>query len=277
MGFSGKPDFTPRVPVRPRIGALTGRRGRQPDGEASRSAHRWPVRRISNGGLPCRRPARRSPPFTRESRHPEGPPRRGRAGTAATRRRVALGYSVDSVWARRNSSTGRPAIVAFLARNRSELDYRLIKELGPLAGTASRCGSPTSGMTTAELVPLLRQRELGIRPRRSDAITASPASTTCRSPRRTGATPGRSARVRPIIPGSPTSGSEPRALRASRLGRRVPAKCDCPGSVGGRCRPGPMSLSRWRADPRAPGRNGVRACRCRRRKPSAAGARARPT
>jgi uncharacterized protein len=45
--------------------------------------------------------------------------------------RVALAYTVDSVWRNRAEFvTGRPAIVAFLSRKwQRELDYRLIKEL----------------------------------------------------------------------------------------------------------------------------------------------------
>ncbi len=50
--------------------------------------------------------------------------------------RVALAYTVDSVWRNRAEFvTGRPAIEEFLARKwRRELDYRLIKELWAFTG-----------------------------------------------------------------------------------------------------------------------------------------------
>src|SRR3954452_10526696 len=50
--------------------------------------------------------------------------------------RVALAYSIDSVWRNRSEFlTGRDAIVQFLTRKWSkELDYRLIKELWTFGG-----------------------------------------------------------------------------------------------------------------------------------------------
>src|SRR4051812_45601253 len=50
--------------------------------------------------------------------------------------KVALAYSVDSRWRNRAEFvTGRPAIVAFLARKWArELDYRLVKELWAFDG-----------------------------------------------------------------------------------------------------------------------------------------------
>jgi len=50
--------------------------------------------------------------------------------------RVALGYTIDSVWRNRSEFlTGREAIVQFLTRKwNKELDYRLIKELWTFGG-----------------------------------------------------------------------------------------------------------------------------------------------
>ncbi len=65
--------------------------------------------------------------------------------------RVALAYTADSRWRNRAEFLrGRDAIVAFLTRKwNRELDYRLIKEVWAFRRTASRCASPTNGMTTS--------------------------------------------------------------------------------------------------------------------------------
>jgi len=75
------------------------------------------------------------PPFTRESAI-----KKVRAAEDAWNGRapekVALAYTVDSVWRNRSEFfAGRPAIIAFLQRKwAKELDYRLIKELWTFEG-----------------------------------------------------------------------------------------------------------------------------------------------
>jgi nuclear transport factor 2 (NTF2) superfamily protein len=92
------------------------------------------------------------PPFTAESAA-----QKARAAEAAwnTRgpARVALAYTIDSVWRNRSEFfQGRAAIEAFLARKwNRELDYRLIKEVWTFARTASQYGSLTNGTTTAAI------------------------------------------------------------------------------------------------------------------------------
>jgi nuclear transport factor 2 (NTF2) superfamily protein len=76
------------------------------------------------------------PPFTRESAI-----KKVRAAEDAwngrTPEKVALAYTVDSVWRNRSEFfAGRPAIIAFLQRKwAKELDYRLIKELWTFDGS----------------------------------------------------------------------------------------------------------------------------------------------
>jgi nuclear transport factor 2 (NTF2) superfamily protein len=75
------------------------------------------------------------PPFTRESAI-----KKVRAAEDAwngrTPEKVALAYTVDSVWRNRSEFFARrPAIIAFLQRKwAKELDYRLIKELWTFEG-----------------------------------------------------------------------------------------------------------------------------------------------
>ena len=89
--------------------------------------------------------------------------------------KVALAYTLDSRWRNRAEFVdGRPQIVAFLARKWTrELDYRLIKELWAFEGNriAVRFAYEWHD-DSGELVPLLRQRELGVRRRRPDAVAA---------------------------------------------------------------------------------------------------------
>ena len=86
--------------------------------------------------------------------------------------RVALAYTTDSRWRNRSEFLqGRAAIEAFLTRKWSrELDYRLIKEVWTLPREPHR---RTLRLRMArrqrQLVPQLRQRELGIRRARPDA------------------------------------------------------------------------------------------------------------
>ena len=86
--------------------------------------------------------------------------------------RVALAYTVDSHWRNRAEFIeGRAAIEAFLRRKWDrELDYRLIKELWSFHDNriAVRFAYEWHD-DSRHLVPLLRQRELGIRRARADA------------------------------------------------------------------------------------------------------------
>ena len=75
------------------------------------------------------------PPFSRESAIKKV--RAAEDGwNGRTPERVALAYTVDSVWRNRAEFfAGRPAIIAFLERKwAKELDYRLIKELWTFEG-----------------------------------------------------------------------------------------------------------------------------------------------
>ena len=66
--------------------------------------------------------------------------------------KVALAYSVDSVWRNRAEFlTGREEIEAFLTRKwATEHEYRLVKELWAMMATASQCASPmNTAMTKA--------------------------------------------------------------------------------------------------------------------------------
>ena len=107
---------------------------------------------------------------------------------------MSLAYTPDSVWRNRAEFlSGREAIVQFLTRKwNKELDYRLIKELWAFHGNriAVRFAYEWHD-DSGQLVPLLRQRELGVRRAGLHAAGASPASTTCRSRKRTASTTGR--------------------------------------------------------------------------------------
>ena len=80
--------------------------------------------------------------------------------------RVSLAYTMDTVWRNRAEFLkGREQVVAFLTRKwAKEQDYRLIKEIWGFRGNriavrfrlrVARCGRT--------VVPLVRQRELGVR------------------------------------------------------------------------------------------------------------------
>ena len=83
--------------------------------------------------------------------------------------RVAQAYTVDSVWRNRAEFPGRAAIVEFLTRKWSkELDYRLIKELWAFPDNRIAVRFAYEWHDDARpVVPLLRQRELGVRRRRA--------------------------------------------------------------------------------------------------------------
>ena len=111
------------------------------------------------------------PPFTRETaiqkvRMAED------AWNTREPERVSRAYSVDSRWRNRAEFfSGRDAIVAFLTRKWArELDYRLIKELWAFTDEPHR-GALRLRMARRlrPLVPLVRQRELGVRRERTDA------------------------------------------------------------------------------------------------------------
>ena len=109
------------------------------------------------------------PPFTRETAIQKV--RQAEDGwNTRDPQRVALAYTPDSAWRNRAEFLqGREEIVAFLTRKwNREQDYRLIKEgvrrephRGALRVRVAR--------RLRQLVPLLRQRELGIQRERSDA------------------------------------------------------------------------------------------------------------
>jgi nuclear transport factor 2 (NTF2) superfamily protein len=86
--------------------------------------------------------------------------------------RVALAYTTDSRWRNRSEFLqGRAAIEAFLTRKWTrELDYRLIKEVWTFRDNriAVRFAYEWHD-DSRQLVPQLRQRELGIRRVRPDA------------------------------------------------------------------------------------------------------------
>ena len=86
-------------------------------------------------------------------------------GTAAIRNVSRSPTPLTAIGEIAPSSSGRAEIVAFLTRKwRRELDYRLIKELWAFAGDriavrfAYECHDDSR-----QLVPRLRQRELGVR------------------------------------------------------------------------------------------------------------------
>ena len=86
--------------------------------------------------------------------------------------RVSLAYTVDSAWRNRSEFlNGHAEIVAFLTRKwNREIDYRLIKELWTFAGEriAVRFAYEYHD-DFRQLVPRLRQRELGVRCAWADA------------------------------------------------------------------------------------------------------------
>jgi nuclear transport factor 2 (NTF2) superfamily protein len=79
--------------------------------------------------------------------------------------KVALAYTIDSRWRNRSEFiSGRTEIIAFLSRKWArELDYRLIKELDVHRQSDRRALRLRMARRVRSLVPLLWQRELGIR------------------------------------------------------------------------------------------------------------------
>src|SRR5438874_10563961 len=111
------------------------------------------------------------PPFTRETaiqkvRLAED------AWNSRDPEKVALAYTVDSRWRNRAEFVnGRPEIVAFLARKwAKELDYRLIKELWAFEGHRIAVRFAYEWHDDSTLVPIVRQRELGVRCGRPHAV-----------------------------------------------------------------------------------------------------------
>jgi nuclear transport factor 2 (NTF2) superfamily protein len=85
--------------------------------------------------------------------------------------RVALAYTPDSLWRNRDTFLqGRPAIVAFLtAKWQREQDYRLIKELWAFRENRIAVRFAYEWRDQAAMVPVLWERELGVRRTWADA------------------------------------------------------------------------------------------------------------
>ena len=147
------------------------------------------------------------PPFTRETaiqkvRMAED------AWNTRDPERVALAYTADTQWRNRaefpqGRDAGRPVPAAEMgARARLPADQGAV---GVHRGPDRRALRLRVARRCRQLVPLLRQRELGVRRRGPDAAALSPASTTCRSARPTASITGRRVRDRPITPDCRTS------------------------------------------------------------------------
>ena len=111
------------------------------------------------------------PPFDRETAGPRSRPPRT-PGTPATRQKVALAYTEDSVWRNRDTFvTGRAAIVEFLtAKWERELDYALRKDLWAFDGNRIAVRFQYEWHDAdGPVVALLRQRAVGVRRARPDA------------------------------------------------------------------------------------------------------------
>ena len=158
------------------------RRGqdRDPSGRAHRRGvqgagqrlHRQAIRvEPAGGGIGARVARPPLPPFTRETAAQKARMAED-AWNSRDPARVALAYSEDSRWRNRAEFiSGRPAIEAFLTRKwNRELDYRLIKEVWAFhdARIAVRFAYEWRD-DFGKLVPLVRQRELGVRRGRADA------------------------------------------------------------------------------------------------------------
>ncbi len=140
------------------------------------------------------------PPFTRETaaqkvRLAED------AWNTRDPQRVALAYTVDTIWRNRAEfPVGREQVQAFLERKWArELDYRLIKELWAFDGPTSPCALPTSGATTPVTGSAPMATRTGSSTSTATCIDALPASTISPSPRRTASSTGRRAGDRTSI------------------------------------------------------------------------------
>ena len=150
--------------------------------------------------------------------------------------RVALAYTTDSHWRNRAEFlSGREEIVAFLTRKWArELDYRLIKELWAFAGNRIAVRFAYEWHDDRPVVPLLRQRELGVRRERPDARGASPASTTCRSAKRD---------RKFHWPLGRAAGRSPGPVRARALSISLPGRFSRPKSGARRAQPQAHALA----------------------------------
>ena len=111
------------------------------------------------------------PPFTRETAVQKARMAED-AWNSRDPERVSLAYTEDSRWRNRAEFfQGRPAIVAFLTRKwAKEHDYRLIKDLWAFDQNRIAVRFQYEWHDDAgQLVPLLRQRAMGVRRRRPDA------------------------------------------------------------------------------------------------------------
>jgi uncharacterized protein DUF1348 len=106
--------------------------------------------------------------------------------------KVVLVYTDDTHWRNRAEfPVGREQVRRFLQRKwAKELDYRLIKELWAVPKTASRSASPTSGTTTPTSGFAATATRTGSSTHKASCIGASPASTTCRSPKASASSAG---------------------------------------------------------------------------------------
>jgi nuclear transport factor 2 (NTF2) superfamily protein len=101
----------------------------------------------------------------------ESAPRRGRLEHARSAR-VALAYTIDSRWRNRAEFLQGRAGDRGIPHAQVEPRARLPPDQGALGVPRNRIAVrfATSGATTAALVPQLRQRELGVRCARADAL-----------------------------------------------------------------------------------------------------------
>ena len=108
--------------------------------------------------------------------------------------RVSLAYTPDSVWRNRAEFlAGREAIVAVPDAQMGQ-GARLSADQGTLGlpREPHRCSLRLRmARRFGQLVPLVRQRELGVRRATGSCSAASPASMTCRSPRASASITGR--------------------------------------------------------------------------------------
>ena len=162
--------------------------------------------------------------------------------------RVALAYTEDSRWRNRSEFlSGRDAIVAFLTRKWArELDYRLIKEVWAFTGARIAVRFAYEFHDDAGLWFEKKRAhgneqwefdEHGLMRRREASINAIR-----RSPRRTGASAGRSGRAPPSTPGSPSSTSEQGSAGGGHHVRRSHGLQRCGVHACGEGHPGAQGL-----------------------------------
>ena len=166
------------------------------------------------------------PPFTEVDRPAEGAAGRGRlelprpgAGRAGLHRRLGLAQPDEFL-------IGRDADLAFLAGKWArELDYRLRQGPVGLHRQPDRRAVPVRvPRRRRPVVPQLRQRTVGVRRTTDSCGGAKPASTTCRSPKPTGASSGRGRRPSAARPSRCASGLRGRPPRRAGQPGGAPAQ-----------------------------------------------------